>query len=133
MPVNPKNLLSIAHSLLNISPSNEDHFRSASNRAYYCAFHECSLIATSQLQKTPNKGAGQSFGHKELFDIFLNHVPPLKVLTPRDKAINTIGYLLKQTRDLRVHADYKNNSFSKNNAIDAINNTNDILRLIKQI
>ncbi len=47
----------------------------------------------------------------ELYNLFLNHKPSLVVPTKRDKDINTIGYLLKQTKDLRVHADYRVNHF----------------------
>ncbi|MFO9331995.1 HEPN domain-containing protein [Legionella pneumophila serogroup 1] len=131
MPLNPRKLLSVAHDILHFNQANEEHYRSASGRAYYCAFHECSAVAISQLQIAPQNNP--NFGHKELFNVFLNHQPTLKVLTSRDRDINYIGYLLKQTRDLRVHADYKVSSFSKQQAMDSIKNTEEILNLIQKL
>ena len=126
MPINVQNLLIISKDLLNRTPQTEDYFRSSSNRAYYCAIHACSESAKSDLGLTPKNGMHNSFGHKELYNLFLNHKPSLVVPTRRDKDINTIGYLLKQTRDLRVHADYKSKSFSSNDAQDAINHADEI-------
>ncbi|MFC3908567.1 hypothetical protein ACFORL_05695 [Legionella dresdenensis] len=130
MPINAQNLLTISKKLLGVTSQAEEYFRVSSNRAYYCAFHSCSQVARSEFNAIPNNGH-QSFGHEELYDLFLNHQPPLKVPNKRDKDIYQIGYLLKQARDLRVHADYKNQTFSINDAQDTINSTEEILRLIK--
>lgn len=132
MPINVQNLLMVSKNLFLGPSQTEEYFRVSSNRAYYCAFHACSSTARSELNAVPNNGY-QSFGHKELFNLYLNHQPPLPVPNKRDRDIYQIGYLLKQNRDLRVNADYKNQQFSKSDAQDAIDNTEEILRLISQL
>ncbi|HAT8369674.1 TPA: hypothetical protein ACGAPA_001452 [Legionella pneumophila] len=131
MPINIQNLLSISKGLLNSATGNEDYFRSSSSRAYYSAFHACSEAAKSELGQMPQQGQNFSFGHTELYDLFLNHKPPLVARTKRDADIWRIGYLLKQARDLRVHADYKSGVFSLNDAQETIDHIEEILQLIK--
>lgn len=131
MPINIQNLLGISKGLLNSAKGNEDYFRSSSSRAYYSAFHACSEVAKSELGQMPQQGQNFSFGHTELYNLFLNHTPSLAVKTKRDADIWRIGYLLKQVRDLRVHADYKSGAFSSNDAQETIDHIEEILQLIK--
>lgn len=133
-PLNPQKLLDVAKGLLTTPKQNEEHFRSSTNRAYYSIFHECSKIAVLKLNATPMKGHGSSFKHHELCDAFNNHKRSLPVTTQRDYDIWQIATLFRQIKDLRVDADYMSNlTYTQANAHDAIQYSDEIMRLLKNI
>lgn len=132
-PVNTQNLLNVARELL-ISPrKNEQHFRSSTSRAYYSVFHECSKTAIAKLNTLPSNGMGSSFKHHELCDVFNNHNQNINI-TQRDRDIWKIGALLRQIKDLRVDADYRDNAtYTHAHASDAIQYAEAIMLLLPTI
>ncbi|STX44293.1 Uncharacterised protein [Legionella donaldsonii] len=101
MPLRTIKLLDIARDLYNSKVHEEEYYRSSTNRAYYCIFHQCSETAITKLGTTPKN---DNFGHDELLRVFNSHHanPPTRV----DRDIWRIAYLLGQVKDLRVEADY---------------------------
>ena len=92
MPVTPNALLDAAKAL-GRGESEVDR-RNAASRAYYAAWHQCLPIGRSVgLSAQPDKGV-----HQQL----------IATLTgDRNPALKSLGYMLKQCRDLRVEADYE--------------------------
>ena len=66
--------------------------RVATSRSYYAAYHRCRPIAESQGMFTDSGGS-----HAEVIEALARS---------RETQLKSIGYRLKQCRDLRVKADY---------------------------
>ncbi len=102
----------------------EEEYRSSANRAYYSAYHVCSIVAKKHkiCPQNPNKG----FKHAELRERFITN--KTAYLT-RDN-LRKLGYMLKQAKSLRVKADYKiNNSFTYNQSDTCLSQTKAIINL----
>ena len=68
--------------------------RNAASRAYYAAWHQCLPIGRSVgLSAQPGQGM-----HQQLIGTLTGH---------RNPTLKSLGYMLKQCRDLRVEADYE--------------------------
>lgn len=132
-PVNSHNLLNVARELLISPKKNEEYFRSSTSRAYYSVFHECSKTAITKLNSYPSNGVGSSFKHHELCAVFNNHNQNINI-TQRDRDIWQIGALLRQIKDLRVDADYRDNAtYTQAHASDAIQYAEAIMQLLPKI
>lgn len=92
MPVTPNALLDAAK-VLGRGESEVDR-RNAASRAYYAAWHQCLPIGRSvSLSAQPGQGM-----HQQLIATLTGN---------QDRTLKSLGYMLKQCRDLRVEADYE--------------------------
>jgi uncharacterized protein (UPF0332 family) len=102
----------------------EEEYRSSTNRAYYSAYHVCSIVAKKY--KIYPKNLNKGFKHSELSEqLIANKTPYLT----RDR-LRKLGYMLKQAKSLRVKADYKtSNSFTYNQSDTCLSQTKAIINL----
>ena len=92
MPVTPNELLDAAK-VLGRGEAEVDR-RNAASRAYYAAWHRCLPIGRSVgLSAQPGQGM-----HQQLIGTLTGN---------RNPALKSLGYMLRQCRDLRVEADYE--------------------------
>lgn len=92
MSVTPNELLEAAKALGR--GDSEVDWRNAASRAYYAARHRCLPIGQSVgLLVQPRRGM-----HQQLIDVLTEHP---------NRTLKSLGYALKQCRDLRVKADYR--------------------------
>ena len=92
MPVTPNELLEAAK-VIGRGEAEVD-WRNAASRAYYAAWHRCLPIGRSVgLSAQPGQGV-----HQQLIETLTGN---------RNATLKSLGYMLKQCRDLRVEADYE--------------------------
>lgn len=125
-------LLNIADDLFK-KAIKEEEYRSATNRAYYGAYHECSRLA-NKYNHYPKSLKNKNFRHTELCKTLCSHNIYKTNKSLNDTEIIKLGYLLKQTKDLRSKADYNISlSFNRNQASDALQKVKCILNLAKNL
>ena len=114
MAVTPRDLLQMARQLMN--EDKEINYRTAANRAYYSAFHACTLVANSLAQSSNRRGGP----HEKLIAKLKNH-PVRRPSRARDNGIRAMGNLLDNGKALRVDADYRiGGEFNRNKAEELI-------------
>ena len=114
MAVSPLDLLQMARQLM--SEEKEINYRSAANRAYYCAFHACTFVAASLPQSSNRRGGP----HEKLIAKLKNH-PVRRPSRARDNSIRALGNFLDNGKALRVEADYRiGGEFNRNKAEELI-------------
>ena len=92
MPVTPNELLDAAK-VLGRGEAEVDR-RNAASRAYYAAWHRCLPIGRSVgLSAQPGQGV-----HQQLIETLEEN---------RNMTLKSLGYMLRQCRNLRVDADYE--------------------------
>ena len=92
MPVTPNELLEAAK-VIGRGEAEVD-WRNAASRAYYAAWHRCLPIGRSVgLSAQPGQGV-----HQQLIETLTGN---------RNTTLKSLGYMLRQCRDLRVEADYE--------------------------
>ena len=127
MAVTPRDLLQMARQLM--SESKEINYRTAANRAYYCAFHACGLVANS-LPQDSRRGGGS---HEKLISKLKNH-PVRRSSRARDNSIRALGNFLDNGKALRVEADYRiGGEFKRNKAEELILTAVKIADIISEI
>jgi len=114
-----------------IREGSEAGYRSTTNRAYYSAYHVCSKAAKSR-NYSPGK-KHQNFEHTELSDNLVKHNASNKNKTKEDININKLGRMLRQSKDLRTKADYRDGIYSRNQAQDSLQLTDAINTLAKKL
>lgn len=131
MTVSPQEFLAVAKTL--IQNQNEIHDRSATNRAYYGAFHACTQLQQAYCMTViPEKGGS----HEKLISSLKNcPIPNQNGLTQQyAKQIRSLGKILLKIKNLRVHADYHiATPFPKNKAQLALQFSTTILQKSNQI
>jgi len=127
-------ILNIAENLFQTVTATEEYYRSSTNRAYYSAYHECCRVAVSFNYKSTQMPKYNNFKHAELCRLLINHNKTRIIKSAQDKNVIKLGYLLKQTKDLRCKADYKDNkTFTRNQAKDSLLLAENILQIAKQV
>ena len=91
MSVTPNELLEAAKTIGRGDA--EVDWRNAASRAYYAAWHRCVPIGRSVGIFAQPRGM-----HQQLIDTLMEN---------RDMTLKSLGYALKQCRDLRIKADYR--------------------------
>ena len=91
MPVTPDALFEAARAIG--QGESEVDLRNATSRAYYAAIHRCRLLA----ENLPEPAAHQGGVHRLVIDTLTNN---------KSWKLKSLGYMLDQSRKLRVEADY---------------------------
>lgn len=127
MPLDPQALWNVAEKLYKNSISEESD-RSCANRAYYAAFHQCSRIASKYSIKPTGKN--NTYQHTQIADELIKNKNSHMI----QKDLRKLGYMLKQTRCLRVKADYRDIIlFSRNQAKDTLLAVKKILLICQKL
>ncbi|MEO5331148.1 MAG: hypothetical protein H7839_03930 [Magnetococcus sp. YQC-5] len=131
MTVSPQQYLAIAQTLL--QHQDEMHDRSATNRAYYGAFHACKNLASTFNLDQYAKGRGT---HHRLITA-LQHIPLSDQEGPnRDQTlrIRQVGVLLPTIKSLREAADYNIvNNYPEKHAERAVQLSQEIIHIVDQL
>lgn len=138
MPANPDDFICYAKSI-NTHGNNEIECRVAASRAYYGAYHACSILA-SKLKYKPKISTHTNFKHEELSKILENHKNKSTIfnsstkLTKKEILVRKLGYFLKQCKDIRVKSDYYLlQNFDINDSNDAIQFADQIINICKTL
>lgn len=99
MSVVPQDFLDSAQHLLDQNPSREIDWRNAASRAYYALYHFARIYAEQNLI-SPSTYSDTT--HKRLIQLYLD-------AGKSDMWLLSVGYIIKNARNIRTNADYKCN------------------------